>query len=182
MTQNKPSLLPTFRLRTLLIVVLVAGAGIGLLFRYIWQPHYRVMEYQWFTPNGVSTASALLEANHYGHARLINVLVIYDVRTYRMSASKPNREPAPVGFDCRAEGIYRDGQLIGGYGDKRMILVLNTGEVRTIPLDADDEARLISGNGINKDVVLRMIEPHIRDHESQRQPASNARELSEMPR
>ena len=174
MTQKKPPLWPTFRLRTLLIVVLIGGAGAGLLFRYIWQPHYRVIRYQRFTSSGVSTASALVEANHFGHARLINVLILYDFRTYRITSTPPKkREPSPQGFDCRPEGIYRDGELIGGYGDKRMILVLNTGEIKAIPLDTDDEAQLISENRINKDVLLRMIEPYIREHESQSQPTTN---------
>jgi hypothetical protein len=155
------------RLGLFLVVCTVMGSVAGIGLRWWWQPQVRSQIASFRKTPGGSNYSAywMWERPAFEPPRLLNCLLtttFNDLPTIRTSNS--DTSPESPDLEILPNGIFYRKQLIGGYGDARLVIALSRDDVRVIPLSREDLQALNAAVGnsmLESSVWKKKVEPEI---------------------
>jgi hypothetical protein len=134
-----------FSLRTFLIFCLVSGVVLALTLRTRWHPRARSNSFDsQVTGKGLGyRVHVLAERGPHSPNRLLSAVI---VPTRTSAGWHGNNGPHPKvldgGLTIYRDGVFLNGQLIGGLGTSKVLICLDRTDIRVIDLTEEETAAL----------------------------------------
>lgn len=154
-----------------LVACVVVGSVAGIGLRWRWQT--RIQSAYDGTGKSGRTAYSVRwkwECPAFERPRLLSCVIIPsfsdndNVGTVRSSSYDRDGLPDTSDLEILPSGVFYRQQLIGGYGDSRVVIALSSSDVRVIPLSSEDLQALDAAVGftlLQSQTWKKKVEPQI---------------------